>query len=145
MILRHAKVLAWLSVLVLVTACSSESTPTTGGSSGGIASSPADGGGVVVATQPAAPDDGPYWPRFHGPNGDNISSDTGLLKQWPDGGPPLDWACEEIGIGYSSVSIAGGLIYTAGNKDEKTKILAIDMDGKVKWSKGVTAATGAPG
>lgn len=128
MMLPHAKVLACLSALALVTACSSENSS----GPGGIASSPSDGGGVV-ATQPAAPDDGPYWPRFHGPNGDNISGDTGLLKQWPDGGPPLDWACEEIGIGYSSVSIASGLIYTAGNKDEKTKIFAIDMDGNVKW------------
>lgn len=132
MMLRHARVLACLSVLVLMAACSSETTPTGGGSSGGIAVSPPDGG-EVVAAPPTAPDDGPYWPRFHGPNGDNISGDTGLLKQWPDGGPPLDWTCEEIGGGYSSVSIGGGLIYTAGNIDKKTMISAIDMDGNIKW------------
>jgi len=26
------------------------------------------------------------WPRFHGPRGDNISSETGLLKKWRDVG-----------------------------------------------------------
>jgi len=77
--------------------------------------------------------DGPFWPRFHGPNGDNISGDTGLLKQWPDDGPPLDWTCEEIGNGYSGVSMASGLIYTAGNKDGNTLISALDMDGNVQW------------
>ncbi|MBC8874367.1 MAG: PQQ-like beta-propeller repeat protein [Planctomycetes bacterium] len=89
---------------------------------------------VTITPTTVTPGDGPNWPRFHGPNGDNISSDTGLLKEWPDGGPPLDWTCEKIGIGYSSVSMAGGLIYTAGNKDDKaTTISAIDMDGNVKW------------
>jgi len=152
MLLRRAKPLACLSALVLVTACSSESAPTTGDSSGTGGPSgtstpetatpetttPEDEGFVAappVTTTPTTvtPGDGPYWPRFHGPNGDNISSDTGLLKKWPDGGPPLDWTCEDIGIGYSSVSLAGGLIYTAGNKDEKTMISAIYMEGNVKW------------
>jgi len=30
---------------------------------------------------PAAKDDVPCWPRFHGPRGDNISLETGLLKK----------------------------------------------------------------
>jgi hypothetical protein len=62
----------------------------------------------------------PFWPRFHGPKGDNISTDTGLLKQWPDGGPKLLWTAKGLGHGFVSVSLAGGLIYTAGNQDGKT-------------------------
>ena len=93
------------------------------------------------AAQPAAPPasaefqeaDAPYWPRFHGPTGDNLSPDTGLMKQWPDEGPPLDWTAEGIGNGYSSVTLAHGLIYTAGNLDGKTMISAIDLDGQVRW------------
>jgi len=76
---------------------------------------------------------GPYWPRFHGPRGDNVSSDTGLLKKWPDEGPPLDWTAEGIGNGYSSVSLAHGLIYTAGNIDGKTMITALDLEGNIRW------------
>jgi outer membrane protein assembly factor BamB len=75
----------------------------------------------------------PYWPRFHGPWGDNISRDTGLLKEWPAEGPPLDWTTEGIGNGYSSVSLAHGLIYTAGNIDDKTMISAIGLDGQLRW------------
>jgi len=74
-----------------------------------------------------------FWPRFHGPNGDNISTDTGLLKQWPDGGPPLAWVAEGIGHGFSGVTIANGLIYTDGNVDGKTMITAIDMGGRIRW------------
>jgi len=80
----------------------------------------------------AAPE-GPFWPRFHGPNGDNLSTETGLLKQWPEGGPELVWSTEGIGHGFSSVAIANGMIYTDGNVDEKTTITAMDMDGKIVW------------
>ena len=30
---------------------------------------------------------GEDWPGFHGPRRDNRSSETGLLKEWPEGGP----------------------------------------------------------
>ena len=29
------------------------------------------------------------WPQWRGPNRDGHSSDTGLLKRWPEGGPKL--------------------------------------------------------
>ena len=28
------------------------------------------------------------WPQWRGPNRDGISKETGLLKQWPQQGPP---------------------------------------------------------
>ena len=31
------------------------------------------------------------WPHWRGPNHDGKSPDTGLLKQWPAGGPKLLW------------------------------------------------------
>ena len=31
------------------------------------------------------------WPEYRGPNRDDCSPDTGLLKQWPKDGPPLFW------------------------------------------------------
>jgi outer membrane protein assembly factor BamB len=73
------------------------------------------------------------WPQFHGPRGDNISTETGLLKQWPEGGPPLVWTAKGLGDGFASVSVANGLIYTAGNAEDKTVITALDMDGEVVW------------
>jgi outer membrane protein assembly factor BamB len=82
----------------------------------------------------AAEADGPCWPRFHGPKGDNHSPETGLLKKWPAKGPKLLWTAKDLGFGYSSVTIAHNTIYTAGNIDKRTAITALDLDGKVRWT-----------
>jgi outer membrane protein assembly factor BamB len=75
----------------------------------------------------------PSWPRFRGAGRDNLSTETGLLNRWPDGGPKLVWKARGVGHGYSTVAIAGGLIYTTGNVEGKTLISALDMAGKVRW------------
>jgi outer membrane protein assembly factor BamB len=89
----------------------------------------------TAATTPDTPSADPdaSWPQFHGPNADNKSTETGLLTSWPDDGPPLVWDVTGIGNGYSSVSIANGLIYTVGNQDGKTMISAINLDGNLQW------------
>lgn len=85
----------------------------------------------AVAT-PAA--DAPAsWPRFHGPDGQNHSPDTGLLAQWPAEGPALAWKTSGIGAGYASVTIGPGRIYTSGNVNDKTTISALDLDGHLAW------------
>ena len=73
------------------------------------------------------------WPQWRGPNRDGISTETGLLKQWPDGGPKLLWTAKGIGVGFASVAIADGLIYTAGNKGADMLLTAIGLDGQAKW------------
>ena len=73
------------------------------------------------------------WPCFHGPKRDNKSTETGLLKKWPDDGPELLWTASGLGKGYSSVSIAGGRIYTAGMVRNQTCVFALDLNGKLKW------------
>jgi outer membrane protein assembly factor BamB len=76
----------------------------------------------------------PFWPQFHGPNRDNISTETGLLKEWPLNGPALIWTARGLGHGYSSISIANGMIYTAGNIGEHTVITALNYaDGRIVW------------
>jgi len=79
---------------------------------------------------PAAAGD---WPQFHGPRRDNISTETGLLKRWPDAGPKLLWTARGLGHGFSSLAIAGGRICTAGNIGESTVVTALDMSGKTQW------------
>lgn len=87
------------------------------------------------ASAATAPSGGPSWPRFHGPKGDNLSTETGLLKQWPAEGPKLLWTAKGLGHGYASVSVAGGRIFTAGNLNEKTMITALDGEGKILWQR----------
>jgi outer membrane protein assembly factor BamB len=73
------------------------------------------------------------WPQFHGPNRDNTSTEKGLLKQWPQNGPDLLWTARDLGHGYSSISIANGMIYTAGSIADNTVVIALNLEGKVLW------------
>lgn len=73
------------------------------------------------------------WPRFHGPRNDNISDDTGLLTEWPDDGPKMIWTRSDCGCGFSGVSIADGMIFTAGDFGDVEKVTALDMDGNPLW------------
>src|ERR1035441_10031922 len=43
------------------------------------------------------------WPQWRGLNRDGKSADTGLLAQWPAGGPRLVWKAQGLGEGYSSL------------------------------------------
>jgi outer membrane protein assembly factor BamB len=52
---------------------------------------------------------GEDWPRFLGPRANGVSSETGLLEQWPTNGPPLLWE-KNIGTGYSAPSVRGELV-----------------------------------
>lgn len=74
------------------------------------------------------------WPQFRGPQRDNLSRKTGLIKQWPSSGPKLLWTAEDIGEGFSTVAVANGLIYTTGNIGKYTVITALDLDGRVRWT-----------
>lgn len=78
---------------------------------------------------------GADWPQFRGPTRDGICKEAGLVKKWPEGGPKELWAYEELGGGYSSLSIVDGTIYTVGLVDSDGILYALDLNGKVKWKK----------
>lgn len=75
----------------------------------------------------------PWWPCFHGPNRDNVSRETGLMKEWPEEGPELLWKFTDCGEGFSGVSLADGKIFTAGDFGDVEKAFALDMDGRLLW------------
>jgi len=87
---------------------------------------------LAIATTSASAAD---WPQFHGPNRDNRSTDQGLVKTWPEGGPSRIWEVTGIGEGYSTVAIVGNRIYTTGAIDDDCVITALDMEGKKVWSR----------
>ncbi|MFP4056694.1 MAG: PQQ-binding-like beta-propeller repeat protein [Candidatus Brocadiia bacterium] len=61
------------------------------------------------------------WPQWRGPNRDAICTETGLLDEWPEDGPPLLWKMEGFGIGYATVAITGGRLYTTGDLELEGK------------------------
>jgi hypothetical protein len=76
---------------------------------------------------------GGSWPQFRGPNRDGKSAETGLLKEWPAGGPMLLWSVGGLGIGFSSVAIADGLICTTGMIDGEGFLFAYDPNARPLW------------
>jgi hypothetical protein len=66
------------------------------------------------------------WPQWRGPNRDNVSTETGLLTQWPEGGPPLLWSVRGLGEGIAPVTIAGGRIYTLAGHDRDEYVVTLD-------------------
>src|SRR5215207_6195596 len=66
------------------------------------------------------------WPQWRGPNRDDVSKETGLLKQWPEGGPKKVWSFEKAGNGYSGYSIVSGKLYRLGTREGKEVLLALD-------------------
>lgn len=79
---------------------------------------------------------GADWNQFRGPNRDGKSAETGLLKEWPDGGPALLWSCEGLGQGFASVSVVEGIVYTTGmDEGNQGTLFAIDSKGTPLWQK----------
>ncbi|MBL8798307.1 MAG: PQQ-like beta-propeller repeat protein [Planctomycetia bacterium] len=58
------------------------------------------------------------WPQYRGPRRDGISLESGLLEQWPAEGPPVLWKVAG-GPGFSTMSVAGGRVYTAIQADDQ--------------------------
>jgi outer membrane protein assembly factor BamB len=87
---------------------------------------------VVALAVQAAQAETVDWPQFRGPGRDGISSETGLLKQWPADGPHLLWKLEGLGRGYSTLAIVGGTFFTMGDRrahggSEMQCVLAYDL------------------
>ena len=93
---------------------------------------------TVLAAAVAQAED---WPQFRGPNRDGISSEEGLLKSWPSGGPKKLWSFE-IGQGYSSVAIADGKVYATGYVGKDLVMTALTTSGKKLWQEKIDAAAG---
>jgi outer membrane protein assembly factor BamB len=73
--------------------------------------------------------------QWRGPERTGVYPETNLLTEWPENGPDLVWEFNELGIGYTSVSIANNTIFTTGTIDSTSYIFAFDMEGDLKWKK----------
>lgn len=86
----------------------------------------------LISSLPAV---GADWPQWRGPNRDDISKETGLLKSWPEGGPKLLWTFEDAGVGYSAPAIVGDRLFAMGSDETKEYVYALDLKTQKKlWS-----------
>lgn len=89
--------------------------------------------GFIVASTFAQAED---WPQWRGPERTGISTETGLLQDWPVDGPELVWQVNDVGGGYSTPSVVGDRLYIMGNEgNEKEFVQARSVgDGSIVWS-----------
>ncbi|HUG53491.1 MAG TPA: PQQ-binding-like beta-propeller repeat protein [Vicinamibacteria bacterium] len=74
------------------------------------------------------------WPGWRGPRRDAHSPETGLLREWPQEGPPLAWTAHGLGAGFSGVAAAGSRLYTMGDTGGRQHVIALDRDrGRILW------------
>jgi outer membrane protein assembly factor BamB len=84
----------------------------------------------------AAALDAADWPQWQGPERTRISKETGLLKDWPAGGPRLIWTANQLGSGYGSMAVAGDRVFLQGTRDGNSVVIALNRaDGKEAWAK----------
>jgi len=86
------------------------------------------------------------WPQWRGPDRNAISTETGLLREWPKAGPALLWDSRKVnsdptvGTGFSSVAIAKGKLFTMGDTFISEQV-EYKKDGKI-LKKNVKKGTG---
>jgi hypothetical protein len=91
------------------------------------------GTGVVTMGQSGQDTD---WPQWQGPERTGLSSETGLLREWPASGPAQIWSSNRLGRGYGSIAIKGDRIYVQSMKGSTSIVSALNRaDGKDVWSK----------
>ncbi|MBI5282172.1 MAG: PQQ-like beta-propeller repeat protein [Candidatus Solibacter usitatus] len=74
------------------------------------------------------------WPQWRGPRRDGLSTETGLLKEWPTAGPRQVWSVQGLGSGYGTVAIADDRIFVQGGQTGKSGVQCLDRaSGKLQW------------
>ena len=71
--------------------------------------------------------------QWRGANRDGKYDGNNLLKSWPEKGPRLLWSAEEIGSGFGSAVVSGGVVYVNGEVDSISQLFAFSGEGKLLW------------
>lgn len=85
---------------------------------------------AAVAQEAAAKNE---WPQFLGPARNGVSSETGLMNEWPKDGPKVTWKVPG-GVGMSGLAISRGHVVTLVQRQGKQWAISLDAEtGKSQW------------
>lgn len=85
---------------------------------------------LVIVPQPLSADE---WPQFLGPQRNGTSAETGLIADFPEGGPAVLWR-KPLGVGMSSVAVSGGSAITLFQDETSQYAVAFDVEtGEQRW------------
>jgi outer membrane protein assembly factor BamB len=75
------------------------------------------------------------WPQWQGPDRTRVSTEVGLLKQWPASGPPAVWTAAGLGAGYGSVAVVGERVFLQGLRGSQSMVIALNRaEGREVWA-----------
>lgn len=78
--------------------------------------------------------DAATWTQWRGAHRDGHSAETGLLREWPVGGPRVVWTADGLGAGYSSLALDAGKYYTQGQQGDRQYLTASNAEnGERLW------------
>ena len=85
---------------------------------------------LIATASPVRADD---WPHWRGPSFNGVSTETGWTTVWPQEGPRQLWKAG-VGIGFSSMAVSNGRVYTIGNTNNQDTVFCFDAEkGSVLW------------
>jgi outer membrane protein assembly factor BamB len=88
---------------------------------------------AVTSVAGAAGRGEPSWPRWRGPNGDGVSTETDWDPEALDGEPKVLWT-ENVGMGYADVVFSGDRLFTVGLAADSS-LLCLDAEtGQELWA-----------
>jgi outer membrane protein assembly factor BamB len=74
------------------------------------------------------------WPRFLGPTGDSVSSETGILRPWPAAGLRVVWQ-RRVGTGYGAPSVSKGRLYLFDRHGDQARLACLNREtGREYWT-----------
>ncbi len=95
---------------------------------------------AVFAQGSSKSDNAGEWASFLGPKRNGLSTETGLLKAWPEGGPKVLWRVPG-GVGMSGISISRGVAVTLVQREGQQWLVALDAaTGQQKWQQKLAPA-----
>ena len=81
------------------------------------------------------------WPQWRGVARSGVSTETGLLRQWPAAGPRRLWSSSNLGNGFGSIAVRGDRIFVQGARNGQSSVAALNRaDGKQVWVKALGPA-----
>ena len=88
---------------------------------------------TVLAMSALQPSEAADWPRFLGPDQTGISTETNLLFDWPETGPPVLWSYR-TGPSYSTPVVSAGIAIVFHRVGDEEVVDALDAQtGKRRW------------
>ncbi|MCH9023187.1 MAG: PQQ-binding-like beta-propeller repeat protein, partial [Planctomycetes bacterium] len=74
------------------------------------------------------------WTQFQGPDRNGISTERGLARSWPEGGPKEIWS-RPVGVGWGGVVVQNGKVYFLDREDNELDVMrCLDFEtGKELW------------